>query len=157
MTSQIVIQSLVVILSLLKSIISFIEMILRLQNPVPVPEHDFSNIFNHIINIPGGYIPDTDWHFSSPNFINNISLHRRPHTCRYRIRCYSATFLCGSCYYNSFGDLTKCGYLSYSDDWSHDCLGHGFQFGVDPPHIPVENPESDWSSDHSDEYIYNDD
>lgn len=134
-------------------------MVFQFQDPVPIPDHDFSNLFNHAINIPesSSVIPDSEWDFSTPIFINDISFHWGNHQCQYGDHCYNATFLCGSCYYNSFGDLTKCGFISYSDSWFHRCLGEGFQLSIDPQHIDIEFPESNWSSDFFDEYIYDND
>src|ERR1700752_3798575 len=156
MSTQIIIRVLAFLLSLLKAIISFIEMVLHLYSSEPIPEYEFPDLFDQFeITIPNDdsdFLSDLIWHFSSASFINDINLHHYPYQCRYNGRYNQATFLYGSCYYNSFGDLTKCGYISYSHDWSHDCRGQGFQFGIDPPHIGIHVPNSvsDQSSDSSD-------
>src|ERR1700752_3915326 len=102
MSTQIIIRVLAFLLSLLKAIISFIEMVLRLYSSEPIPEYEFPDLFDQfevtISNDDSDSLPDSTWHFSSAIFINDIDLHRYPHQCRYSGRCNQATFLCGSCY-----------------------------------------------------------
>jgi len=55
-------------------------------------------------------------------FRNDISFHSGEHWCSRP--CENAIFLCGNSYYNSHGDVTKCGHIAYSfSQLDHRCKG----------------------------------
>ena len=57
-----------------------------------------------------------------PEYRNDIHLHKGYHWCSRD--CEGAIFLCGNSYYNSQGDVTKCGYTTpYFALIGHECEG----------------------------------
>ena len=53
---------------------------------------------------------------------NDVSMHQDFHYCHRK--CSGASFICGCTYLNSSGSWTKCGFISYSSEHRHPCIGH---------------------------------
>jgi hypothetical protein len=154
MSSRITIQILTLVLSYLKTIISLIELILESHSSNSISSDEIINSSDQtIIDIPNDSDSSSSisWILSSSSshdyYINHISSHRGIHSCCHYPHCINARFFCGSGYYNEFGSLTECGWMSFDDDWSHPCRGQGFLLGVDPQNISLDSMSHDTDSE----------
>jgi hypothetical protein len=93
---------------------------------------------------------DTQSYSNFPNqYKNDIDFHHGSHYCSRH--CSGATFLCGNSYFNANGGLTKCGYISYDNNWFHNCCGSPDLFFLPNgrPNKTIKSKRHQHSSSHS--------
>jgi hypothetical protein len=109
--------------------VDIFDLMFPLSNPV-IPEYTGSDSDWHFSDSPSDFseVPSDNSSTSNDYYSgnhsackNDASMHRDPHWCPRD--CAGAQFICGCSYQNENGSWTKCGFISYSSDYSHSCIG----------------------------------